>query len=294
MKRVSRQTFWLVFMFGIGCVSCFAYLHAQEATETRQDRTRARPATRSDATRREDRTAPSVAAPAQRVQFQRATDGGAAVRQSHSATPLSDTAKPTLVLTMWVVTLAESAGHADDEKAKLKERLNTLPPEFQSLNEVRDFIKSLKAANRVRSWRELRMITLDGQPAQLQVGSELPQIVGTSMSNRGRQNSLQYRSVGTMVEARPHIDSEKHIQVQLDYNMSDTAKSNDVALSEDNDGKSQFADVMIKRQFKTTVRLSNGSAVIAHCDASTGSADKSGDGLTELIIVGGTIAGASN
>jgi Flp pilus assembly secretin CpaC len=290
MKRVSRQTFLLVFVFG--SISSFACLWAQDATETR-------PATRSDAARQDrDRSrpaTPSNAASVQPVQFQRAADGGTTVRQSSSATPMSDTPKPMLTLTLWVVTLAEPTGHVEDNsKAKLKDLLDKLPPEFHSLNEVRDFIKSLKAANRVRASRELRMITLDGQSATVQVGSDLPTIQGTSVSNRGRQNSLMYRSIGTIVDARPQIDSEKHIQVQLDYNMSDMAKSNDVALSEDNDGKSQFADVMIKRQFKTTVWLKNGCAVIAHCDASTGSADKSGDGQTELIIVGGAIANAAN
>jgi type II secretory pathway component GspD/PulD (secretin) len=198
-----------------------------------------------------------------------------------------------LSLTIWAVTLAEPTGHSDDDsKAKSGEPSNNLPAEFHSMNEVRDFIQQLKKAKRVRSSRELRIITLDGQNAQVQVGSDSPQITSSSISNRGRQNAIMYRPLGTVVDVRPRIDSEKHIQIQLDYSLNDTAKSNDVAILEEPDGKSQFADVILHRQLKTMVRLQDGGAVVAHCDATTGWADKSGDGQTELIIIGGAIAKA--
>jgi hypothetical protein len=188
------------------------------------------------------------------------------------------------------LTEASPAGIVEASRKTSAGNGNNLPAEFNSVDEVREFLAQLKHNGRVRSSRELRMLTLDGQTAQVQVGADQPRVTATSYSNRGRQNQLMYRQVGTMIEARPRVDSEKRIQVQLDYNMSDVAKSNDIALSEEPDGKSQFADVTITRQFKSTASLKNGGAAMVHCDALAGAADKSGEGQTELAILAAALA----
>ena len=105
----------------------------------------------------------------------------------------------------------------------------------------------------------------------------------------GRMNSIMYRSVGTIIEARPRIDTEKHIQVQLDYEASDLAKAEDVPLSENNDGTSKLASNIFNRQLKTAAKFKNGGAAIVQSDSISGSADKSVKGQTVLIILGGSI-----
>lgn len=272
MKCVSRQTFCLFMTVSMGLASRYAIAQAPPAAERGTYRERSRAVSSS--------TNP--------------TSQTSVARSSSSDAPISETPKPMLAITVWALTLVEPTGRAEAEsKVKSSEDVDNPPPEFQSSKEVRDFIQELKRAKRVRSSRELRIVTLDGQTARVEVGTDSPQITASNVSNRGRQNAIMYRPLGTIVDVRPRIDSEKYIQIQLEYNLNDMAKSNDVAIVEEPDGKSQFADVMLKRQLKTTVRLPNGGAVVAHCDASTGWADKSGDGQTELIIVGATIAKAN-
>ena len=145
--------------------------------------------------------------------------------------PLTDSPQSQVVLTLWELTVSDSAKQPEaDSKSNLAWQLQNLPTEFGSLNEVRDFISRLKDAGRLHTSREVRLVAFDGQAARLQVGADRPQIAGTNMSTLGRTNSIMYRSIGTIIEARPRIDTEKHIQVQLNYEASDLAKAEDVPL----------------------------------------------------------------
>jgi hypothetical protein len=216
-----------------------------------------------------------------------ASDAGNANRSSAAEVRASDSPKQIVALSVWVVTLSDVNVALDkDAKAQSGEDASSVPMEFRTWKEVRDLIARFKAAKRVRASRELRMMTVDGQSARLQCGIDHPQVTSTSVSNRGRQNALMYRQIGTVVDARPVVDTENRIQVQLDYNMSDSAKSNDVAVTEDADGKTQFADVMITRQVKTTVRLKNDTASLVQFDETSGTANRSGEAQIELIILG--------
>jgi hypothetical protein len=53
------------------------------------------------------------------------------------------------------------------------------------------------------------------------------------------------------------------------------------------EGKTQFADEISNRQFKTAVKLKSGTAVVVQKDSTTGSPVKTSVGRSELIIVGG-------
>jgi type II secretory pathway component GspD/PulD (secretin) len=208
-----------------------------------------------------------------------------------AATAANDSAKDTVVLTVWELSVANSAENKKaDEKANLAWRMDNLPTEFASSSDVRKFIQELRDAGRVRSLRELRLSALDGQNASVQVGTNKPQVTGSNYSPRGRANSVTFRQIGTTIEARPSVDSEKRIRVQFEYNMSDLQKSSDVTLVDEGDGKTLFADEIVTRQFKTTARLKNGAASVVRCDSSIAPGDKSDAGRTELIILSGAIA----
>jgi len=207
-----------------------------------------------------------------------------------AAAVANDSAKDTVVLTVWELSIANSTDNKKgDEKAKLAALLDNMPTEFTSSSNVREFIQGLRDAGRLRSLRELRLSALDGQSATVQAGANKPQVTGSNCSPRGRANSVTFRQTGTTIDARPSIDSEKRIRVQFEYNMSDLQKSDGVALVDDGDGKTLFADEIVTRQFKTTTRLKNGAAAVIRCDSSIALGDKSDAGHTELIILCGAI-----
>jgi hypothetical protein len=72
--------------------------------------------------------------------------------------------------------------------------------------------------------------------------------------------------------------------------MSDLQKSNEVALADEGEGKTIFADMIVTRQFKTTARLKNGTAAVIRCDSNAVSTYRSDAAQIELIILGGSIA----
>jgi hypothetical protein len=151
----------------------------------------------------------------------------------------------------------------------------------------------MKDSGYLGSSRELKMVALNGQTARSQSLADKPQITGFNQTSFGRSNTIRYRSLGTMVEARPLIDSKKDIQVQVDYSESDTEKSKDVQMMETTDGKTDFADVTNTRQFKTAVKLKSGTAIVIQKDSTVGPAAKTSGGQTKLIILGAVIGTGS-
>ena len=133
----------------------------------------------------------------------------------------------TVVLTVWDITVSNSPENKKaDEKGNLTWRLDNLPTEFASLKSVRELVEQLKDAGRLRSLRELRLVTLDGQNAMVQVGANKPEVTGSNYSSRGgRANSVTFRQVGTTIDALPASIRKKHLQIQFEYNMSDLQKS---------------------------------------------------------------------
>ena len=274
MKIRFGNVLCLTVLLGTGFAIATDFVHAQESARERADRRTVRPPTIS---------------PAQPPQREPSAVEDSGRRKVAADTPLTDSPQSQVVLNLWELTVSESAKQPEaDSKSNLTWQLQNLPTEFGSLNEVRDFISRLKDAGRLRSSREVRLVAFDGQAAFLKVGADKPQITGMSMSSQGRVNNIMYRSVGTVIEARPRVDTEKHIQVQLNYEASDLAKAEDVPIAESNDGTSKFASSIVSRQLKATAKFKNGGAAIVQSDSISGSADKSVAGQTVLIILGGS------
>ena len=264
----------LAVLLGIGFANVAGLVRAQEITRERADRRTVHP--------------PTIA-PMQQPQRDPPAADERGRRMSADDAPLADSPQSQVVLSLWELTVSNSAKKPEaDSKSNLAWQLQNLPTEFGTLNEVRDLVSRLKDAGRLQSSREVRFVAFDGQSAFLKVGADKPQIVGINQTNMGRMNSITYRSTGTVIEARPRIDTEKHIQVQLNYEASELAKADDVPISENNDGSSKSASSVVTRQLKTAAKFKNGGAAIVKFDSTSGSADKSIAGQTVLIILGGT------
>jgi hypothetical protein len=150
----------------------------------------------------------------------------------------------------------------------------------------------MRAAGMFRSERELRMVTLDGQPVTTHVVRNQPRIVATSSDpRRGRTSSITFEPTGTKIEARPQLTSNDFIQVNVKIEESSLEKSTDVTIEAPAEGGPIFADAVMMRQFNTTARTKNGRAVLLQHDAVLDSDDPSRD-ATELIILGAAIVDA--
>lgn len=207
-------------------------------------------------------------------------------RQSTAGPALTDSPKTMFAITLWAVRLNDSDKNGDESKRGLAPRTE-IPTEFGSIDGVRALVNGLASSGRVRSSRELRVLVLDGQSARVQIGADKPQVASANVTSMGRSNSVIYRSIGTIVQAKPRIDSEKRIQIEIEYNASYTEPSNDVTMFETSDGKSKIVpEMIVTQQLQTTAKMKNGAAVLVKSDTSSGSTDKSTVRQTDLVILG--------
>ena len=218
--------------------------------------------------------------------------GGRDVEEQAEENQLSDEPKVMIALSLWILTLSEPDEPAGDEPStNVAERAANLPPIVGSVSRVRELLGRMRVAGLLRSERELRMVTLDGQSVTAQIGRNQSRIVAMATDPRGgRTNSIQIEPTGLKIDARPQLDSEGNIQVSVEIVESNLEKSTDVLIAAPADRSPVFADVVTTRQFSTTARLKSGDAVLLQSDASVD--DPSGD-KTALIILGAAVVDES-
>jgi hypothetical protein len=203
---------------------------------------------------------------------------------------LSDEPTESIALTVWILRITDSTDpQADELNENLAERVGNLSQIVGSVSDVRKLVGQLKVAGMLRNAREFRLVTLNGKAVTAQRGRNQPRIVATAVDPRaGRTHSLVMEPIGTMVEMRPMIDSERNIQVSVKISESDIEKSTDVLMAEPPEGSPTFADVVNTRQFNTATSLKNKTAVLLQSIAVSGT-DDDADTETELIILGAAI-----
>jgi hypothetical protein len=215
-------------------------------------------------------------------------------RGDTAADELSGEPTESVAFTLWILTVGDSSQPpADELSTNLAERIGNLPSVVGSVGDARELVDQMKVAGLLRNVRTYRLVTLNGQAVTAQRGRNQPRIVATAVDPRaGRMNSIQMEPVGTMIELRPRIDSERNIQISVKIGESAVEKSTDVLLAQPPDGSPEFADVVTTRQFDAAATLKNNTAVLLQSAASDDAQDDAG-AETELIILGASIVPAN-
>jgi hypothetical protein len=211
-------------------------------------------------------------------------------RGETTADELSGEPTESVAVTLWILTVVDTAQPpADELSSNLAERIGSLPSVIGSLGEVQALVDQTKVAGLLQNVRRYRLVTLNGQAVTAQRGRNQPRIVATAVDLRaGRMNTIQMEPVGTMIELRPRIDSERNIQISVKIGESAIEKSTDVLLAQPPDGSPAFADVVTTRQFNTAATLKNNTAVLLQSVVADDSQENAGS-ETELIILGASI-----
>jgi hypothetical protein len=82
----------------------------------------------------------------------------------------------------------------------------------------------LRAMNQSRSMEILsrpQIMTLDNQPAFIQVGQRVPRIVGTSINQVGQVNTVELENVGLILGVTPRISPEGMVVMEIDAEKSE-------------------------------------------------------------------------
>lgn len=113
----------------------------------------------------------------------------------------------------------------------------------------------------------MRLATVDGQTAIVQLGERRPRITGSNAfgGGRGMANSVSFESVGTMVNIIPHVHGEDAVTMKLAVEKSGPRLRADSPIIADAPGGEKVrAESTGTLTIQTVVRLSSGkTAVVA-------------------------------
>jgi len=100
------------------------------------------------------------------------------------------------------------------------------------------------------------LVVMDGQPALLQVGDEIPISTGTatilSNSNTPVVNTIEMRNTGVILKVWPHIHANGTIQLEVEQEISNVVNSNQQTLT----------PTIAQRRVHSTVVVSTGQTVL--------------------------------
>ncbi len=136
--------------------------------------------------------------------------------------------------------------------------------------------KSMKTIGRAR------VLTLDNQPTNMQLGENVPQITGVSKNSiTGATSSVTYRNVGLILAVQPRIDV-KDGKVVMAVEVTDShlgPESEGIPMATTTDNKVIRSPRIDNLTLQTTVAIPDGKTVML------GSAGRQGNADKELVIV---------
>lgn len=84
-----------------------------------------------------------------------------------------------------------------------------------SSESVSVLVRALQSCSRMKVLSRPQIMTLDNEPAQIVVGEDVPFITGTSFSEFGQQNSVDYREVGLILTVTPRVSAEGLVVMEI-------------------------------------------------------------------------------
>ena len=86
---------------------------------------------------------------------------------------------------------------------------------------VNVLIRALQDRRRLEVLSRPQVMTLDNQPAFIQVGQRVPRIVGSQVNNVGQVNNIELENVGLILGVTPRISPEGMVVLEVDAEKSD-------------------------------------------------------------------------
>ncbi len=81
-------------------------------------------------------------------------------------------------------------------------------------------LRALEESRRMQVLSRPQILTLDNQPAFIQVGQRVPRIVGSSLNQIGQQNQIELENVGLILGVTPRISPEGNVVMEIDAEKS--------------------------------------------------------------------------
>lgn len=190
-------------------------------------------------------------------------------------------------LDLWALTLRNKSGAVDEPADPSLTRLTSLTNGIGSRDDVQTLLERLQDEGVVQRLQSFRVTTVSGQESTVVCGERAAIVTGTTITDFGRTNNLQYQQVGTALKLLPAIVEKDEVSVDVSYERSDTSKS-DVAIAQPKDGETVQAKNMPSVTVATRAKMNSGKAVVVLL------ASDSKRNAAELIILSATIVGTAS
>lgn len=132
-----------------------------------------------------------------------------------------------------------------------------------SSESVSVLLRALQERRRLEVLSRPQVMTLDNQPAYIQVGQRVPQIRGVSLTAYGQTNNVDYEDVGLILQVIPRISPDGLVVMEIDANRSDVGpEAEGIPVSISSTGQVIRSPRINRTLAQTTVSALSGQTVI--------------------------------
>ena len=131
-----------------------------------------------------------------------------------------------------------------------------------SSESVSVLVRALQESRRLDVLSRPQIMTLDNQPAFIQVGKRVPRITGSTISTRGQINNIVLENVGLILGVTPRISPDGTVVMELDAEKSELDPNEGIPISVSTNGVPIFSPVINLATAQTTVSAPSGETVV--------------------------------
>ncbi|OHB72601.1 MAG: hypothetical protein A2V70_09340 [Planctomycetes bacterium RBG_13_63_9] len=132
-----------------------------------------------------------------------------------------------------------------------------------SSESVSILIRALKECRRLDVLSRPQIMTLDNQPAWIQVGQHVPMIRGTSVNEAGQTNRVEFEDVGLIMAVQPRISPDNQVVMLIDATKSAVGPEEEgIPISISATGEVIRSPRIDTTNVKTTVSAADGQTMI--------------------------------
>ena len=124
-------------------------------------------------------------------------------------------------------------------------------------------LRSLQESRRMEVLSRPQIMTLDNQPAFIQIGQRVPRITGTQINQVGQVNNITLENVGLILGVTPRISPDGMVVMEVDAEKSEVGSDQDgIPLSIANDGSVIRSPITKITTAQTTISAASGDTVV--------------------------------
>jgi type II secretion system protein D len=130
-----------------------------------------------------------------------------------------------------------------------------------SSESVSVLLRALKQSRRIEVLGRPQIMTLDNQPAMIQVGEKVPRVVGSSITTIGQQNSITMENTGLILGVTPRISPEGMVVMEIDAEKSKVGDEAEGIPISVNQGQTIRSPKISITSAQTTVSAASGETI---------------------------------